>query len=284
MSPPPLHQSWSLIKQLQIKWQGQSHYHATWETAQGLAGQKGFRKLENYIKRVVETEYRMRVSKSTTREELEALDLDRERDRDALDEYAKPERVISHQDNKLGREYMVKCMSPCLFYCCWQITYTPSGKRLPYEFCTWELGDLVIKIAPIQVDKYWERSRSVQTSKQSETNSATRRSYRKLEKQPSYIQGGELRDFQMKGLNWLAYNWTKGHNGILADEMGLGKTVQTVAFMSWVSNGGRNASLSFANHIESSVTIAIRTAHFWWWSLCRLYHRGLKRLITGPPM
>lgn len=39
----------------------------------------------------------------------------------------------------------------------------------------------------------------------------------------------------MKGLNWLAYNWTKGHNGILADEMGLGKTVQTVAFMSWVS-------------------------------------------------
>ena len=93
----------------------------------------------------------------------------------------------------------------------------------------------MIKIAPIQVDKYWERSRSVQTSKQSETNSATRRSYRKLEKQPSYIQGGELRDFQMKGLNWLAYNWTKGHNGILADEMGLGKTVQTVAFMSWVS-------------------------------------------------
>lgn len=38
----------------------------------------------------------------------------------------------------------------------------------------------------------------------------------------------------MKGLNWLAYNWTKGNNGILADEMGLGKTVQTVAFMSWV--------------------------------------------------
>jgi chromodomain-helicase-DNA-binding protein 1 len=40
----------------------------------------------------------------------------------------------------------------------------------------------------------------------------------------------------MKGLNWLAYNWTNGNNGILADEMGLGKTVQTVAFMSWVSS------------------------------------------------
>ena len=55
-----------------------------------------------------------------------------------------------------------------------------------------------------------------------------------LDAQPSYIKGGELRDFQMKGLNWLAFNWSKGHNGILADEMGLGKTVQTVAFMSWL--------------------------------------------------
>jgi chromodomain-helicase-DNA-binding protein 1 len=109
-----------------------------------------------------------------------------------------------------------------------------KGKRLPYEYCTWESGDLVIQIAAEQVDKYWDRSRSVQASKMTETNAATRRSYKKLEVQPSYIQWGELRDFQMKGLNWLAYNWTKGHNGILADEMGLGKTVQTVAFMSWL--------------------------------------------------
>ena len=40
-----------------------------------------------------------------------------------------------------------------------------------------------------------------------------------LEAQPSYIVGGELRDFQLKGLNWLAYNWSLGKNGILADEV-----------------------------------------------------------------
>jgi len=42
-----------------------------------------------------------------------------------------------------------------------------------------------------------------------------------LESQPSYINGGELRDFQLKGVNWLAYNWSLGKNGILADEVKL---------------------------------------------------------------
>ena len=52
--------------------------------------------------------------------------------------------------------------------------------------------------------------------------------------QPPYIKYGKLREFQMHGLNFLAYNWCKGNNVILADEMGLGKTVQTVAFMNWL--------------------------------------------------
>lgn len=34
----------------------------------------------------------------------------------------------------------------------------------------------------------------------------------------------ELKDFQLTGLNWLGYIWSRGENGILADEMGLGKT------------------------------------------------------------
>lgn len=44
-------------------------------------------------------------------------------------------------------------------------------------------------------------------------------------KDPEYIAntGGELKDFQLTGLNWLAFLWSNGENGILADEMGLGK-------------------------------------------------------------
>ena len=46
-----------------------------------------------------------------------------------------------------------------------------------------------------------------------------------MHKDPEYIAttGGELKDFQLTGLNWLAFLWSKGDNGILADEMGLGK-------------------------------------------------------------
>ena len=43
-----------------------------------------------------------------------------------------------------------------------------------------------------------------------------------------------MRDFQLTGINWMAFLWSRNENGILADEMGLGKTVQTVAFLSWL--------------------------------------------------
>lgn len=33
----------------------------------------------------------------------------------------------------------------------------------------------------------------------------------------------QLKDYQLKGLNWLATLYEQGINGILADEMGLGK-------------------------------------------------------------
>ena len=41
---------------------------------------------------------------------------------------------------------------------------------------------------------------------------------------------GQLKEYQLKGMNWLANLYDCGINGILADEMGLGKTVQSIAF------------------------------------------------------
>lgn len=42
---------------------------------------------------------------------------------------------------------------------------------------------------------------------------------------------GELRAYQLKGLNWLKSIGTLGMGGILADDMGLGKTIQCIAFI-----------------------------------------------------
>lgn len=51
---------------------------------------------------------------------------------------------------------------------------------------------------------------------------------------PAFVQGGEMRDYQVAGLNWLISLHENGISGILADEMGLGKTLQTIAFLGYL--------------------------------------------------
>lgn len=50
---------------------------------------------------------------------------------------------------------------------------------------------------------------------------------------PGFIQG-QMRDYQVAGLNWLISLHENGISGILADEMGLGKTLQTIAFLGYL--------------------------------------------------
>merc|ERR1711871_252016 len=47
------------------------------------------------------------------------------------------------------------------------------------------------------------------------------------------ISGGQLREYQMEGLSWMAKLAENGINGILADEMGLGKTLQSIAIIAY---------------------------------------------------
>lgn len=50
---------------------------------------------------------------------------------------------------------------------------------------------------------------------------------------PAFVHG-EMRDYQVAGLNWLVSLHENGISGILADEMGLGKTLQTIAFLGYL--------------------------------------------------
>jgi SWI/SNF-related matrix-associated actin-dependent regulator of chromatin subfamily A member 5 len=54
-----------------------------------------------------------------------------------------------------------------------------------------------------------------------------------LLKQPASLQG-QLRGYQLEGLNWMINLQEQGINGILADEMGLGKTIQTISVMTYL--------------------------------------------------
>lgn len=40
-----------------------------------------------------------------------------------------------------------------------------------------------------------------------------------FEKSPNYIKNGQMRDYQVRGLNWMISLYEHGINGILADEM-----------------------------------------------------------------
>ena len=47
--------------------------------------------------------------------------------------------------------------------------------------------------------------------------------------------GGEMRDYQLSGLEWLADAYERfGLSPILGDEMGLGKTLQTIALIAHI--------------------------------------------------
>ncbi|ORZ00685.1 SNF2 family N-terminal domain-domain-containing protein [Syncephalastrum racemosum] len=52
--------------------------------------------------------------------------------------------------------------------------------------------------------------------------------------QPSILVGGTLKDYQIKGLQWMVSLYNNHLNGILADEMGLGKTIQTISLITYL--------------------------------------------------
>uniref|UniRef100_A0A672MPH8 Transcription activator BRG1-like n=1 Tax=Sinocyclocheilus grahami TaxID=75366 RepID=A0A672MPH8_SINGR len=56
----------------------------------------------------------------------------------------------------------------------------------------------------------------------------------KVEKQSSLLINGQLKQYQIKGLEWLVSLYNNNLNGILADEMGLGKTIQTIALITYL--------------------------------------------------
>uniref|UniRef100_A0A1A8E8D8 SWI/SNF related, matrix associated, actin dependent regulator of chromatin, subfamily a, member 4 n=2 Tax=Nothobranchius kadleci TaxID=1051664 RepID=A0A1A8E8D8_NOTKA len=56
----------------------------------------------------------------------------------------------------------------------------------------------------------------------------------KVEKQSTLLINGQLKQYQIKGLEWLVSLYNNNLNGILADEMGLGKTIQTIALITYL--------------------------------------------------
>ncbi|EGN94088.1 hypothetical protein SERLA73DRAFT_126110 [Serpula lacrymans var. lacrymans S7.3] len=56
----------------------------------------------------------------------------------------------------------------------------------------------------------------------------------KITRQPALLVGGTLKEYQLKGLQWMVSLYNNKLDGILADEMGLGKTIQTISLVTFL--------------------------------------------------
>ncbi|WPK26017.1 hypothetical protein PUMCH_003361 [Australozyma saopauloensis] len=205
-----------------IKWSNKSHLHNSWETYSSLKDVKGFRRVDNYIKLFILLDQELRNDPLVTKEDIEAMDIERERKRDEQEEFTHVERIVDSDRVELDDGTS-------------QLQYYVKWKRLYYDECLWENAEVIAESAPEQVKKFQQRLLSKILPSLSANYPVNQRPrFEKLSKQPLFIKNGELRDFQLTGLNWMAFLWSRNENGILADEMGLGKTVQTVAFLSWL--------------------------------------------------
>ncbi|KAG6903097.1 hypothetical protein C0995_006284 [Termitomyces sp. Mi166 len=211
-----LEDNWFTNIRFHIKWKSFSHLHNTDETYEFLKRFRGLKRVDNYIKAYKVWEARLN-SPGLSREDREILLLDKEREKEDLETFRTVERVIDQRENESG-----------------EVEYFCKWCGLNYDHCTWETQKEINPIAKEQIATYFKRESEGRFPYKSTTYGRHNRpTFQKIKKDPDYISqtGGELKDFQLTGLNWLAYSWSKGVNGILADEMGLGKTVQTVSFL-----------------------------------------------------
>ncbi|KAF9075433.1 SNF2 family N-terminal domain-containing protein [Rhodocollybia butyracea] len=206
-----------------IKWKNFSHLHNTDETYEFLKRFKGLKRVDNYIKGYKIWQSRVNAP-NLSQEDKEALLLDKEREKEDLETFKTVERIVAH------REAEDPDGNPIVEYFC-------KWTGLNYEHCTWETQKDVNPIAKEQIEAYRTREAEGRFPYKSPVYPRhARPAFHKITEDPDYIvqTGCELKDFQLTGVNWLAYLWGKGENGILADEMGLGKTVQSIAFISFL--------------------------------------------------
>lgn len=87
--------------------------------------------------------------------------------------------------------------------------------------------ELAQKAAQIQLEKTQSFDKEIEQITQEKTSVTF--TDKKYGEPKCFI--GNLKQYQIQGLNWLISLYEQGINGILADEMGLGKTIQCISFL-----------------------------------------------------
>lgn len=218
-----------------VKWSFTPYTKCSWSEHASLVGLPGYMRVKNYMKRVEDLDRRLMYM---SREEREAVDVDREMDIQAIEEYKGVERVVGHRtaeaDEADEDEDMGEAPPP-------MTEYLVKWRSLPYAECTWESE---LDLAPLEggaeeIELYRAREARIAEPSVSGPAARDRCKFRAYAAQPPFLAFGQLRNYQLEGLNFMMYSWSEDRNVILADEMGLGKTVQTSSFLGCLAEDHR---------------------------------------------
>ncbi|GMJ11122.1 CYTOKININ-HYPERSENSITIVE 2, hypersensitive to red and blue 2, GYMNOS [Hibiscus trionum] len=197
------------VKQYLVKWKGLSYLHCTWVPEKEFL--KAF-KSNPRLRTKVNNFHRQMASNNSSEDDFVAI----------RPEWTTVDRVLACRGDDDGeKEYLVKY------------------KELSYDECYWEFESDISAFQPEieRFNKIQSRSRKSSGSKQKSSlqdaveSKKKSKEFQQYEHSPEFLSGGSLHPYQLEGLNFLRFSWSKQTHVILADEMGLGKTIQSIAFL-----------------------------------------------------
>ncbi|XWS72736.1 hypothetical protein CRYUN_Cryun02cG0066000 [Craigia yunnanensis] len=197
------------VKQYLVKWKGLSYLHCTWVPEKEFL--KAF-KSNPRLRTKVNNFHRQMASNNSSEDDFVAI----------RPEWTTVDRILACRgDDDDDKEYLVKY------------------KELSYDECYWEFESDISAFQPEieRFNKIQSKSRKSSASKQKSSlrdavdSKKKSKEFQQYEHSPEFLSGGSLHPYQLEGLNFLRFSWSKKTHVILADEMGLGKTIQSIAFL-----------------------------------------------------
>ncbi|KDO67494.1 hypothetical protein CISIN_1g000482mg [Citrus sinensis] len=196
------------VKQYLVKWKGLSYLHCTWVPEKEFL--KAF-KSNPRLRTKVNNFHRQMSSNNNAEEDFVAI----------RPEWTTVDRILACRGEDDEKEYLVKY------------------KELSYDECYWEYESDISAFQPeierfikIQSRSHRSSCNKQKSSPQDVTESTKKpKEFQQYEHSPEFLSGGSLHPYQLEGLNFLRFSWSKQTHVILADEMGLGKTIQSIAFL-----------------------------------------------------
>ncbi|GER35306.1 chromodomain helicase DNA binding protein [Striga asiatica] len=196
------------MKHYLIKWKGLSYLHCSWVPETEFV--KAY-KSNPRLRTKVNNFHRQASSSANGEDDYVAIRPD----------WTTVDRIIACREADEGKEYFVK----------W--------KELSYDECSWELESSIASFHK-EIEKFnkmqsrHDKGSAVKQKSEyldSMDLKKKHKEFQQYEKSPEFLSGGSLHPYQLEGLNFLRFSWSKQTHVILADEMGLGKTIQSIAFL-----------------------------------------------------